>query len=162
MRQLVETQVPVHVWIAIAAVAVAFALAQALRARAMVWLEKWRLTQRAEHAASAEAWAARLLEDAGYAILGTQVRTSYVLWVDRREMVIGLRADYVVRRKGRTFVAEVKSGHYAPSLETASTRRQLLEYLLAFDVDGVLLVDGEVGEIQQITFPSESRRRLGA
>jgi len=155
--------VPVHLWIAIAALAVVFAVTQALRRSATVWLEKWRLAQRAEHAASAEAWAAHLLRDAGYDILGAQVKTSYVLGVDRREMVIGLRADYVVRRKGRTFVAEVKSGRYAPSLETAATRRQLLEYLLAFDVDGVLLVDAEAGQIQQITFfPTETRTRLEA
>jgi len=154
--------VPVEVWIAIAALAVLFALGQALRAIAKEWLERWRLVRRSSHALSAEAWAATLLRDAGYDILGAQVKTSYVLWVDRREVSVGLRADYVVRRKGRTFVAEVKSGQFAPSLETAATRRQLLEYLLAFDVDGVLLVDGEAGEIQQVTFPAEMRRRLEA
>jgi len=154
--------VPVRLWIAIAALAVGFALVQEIRARATTWIERWRLTRRAERAASAESWAAHLLREAGYDILGSQVRTSYVLGVDRRRMVIGLRADYVVGRRGRTFVAEVKSGQHAPSLETAATRRQLLEYLVAFDVDGVLLVDGETGTIAQITFPTETRLRLEA
>jgi hypothetical protein len=147
---------------AIALFAVVFAIAQALRARATSRIEQERLSQRAAHAASAEVWAARALQDAGYDVLGAQVRTSYVLLANQQEMVIGLRADYLVRRKGRTFVAEVKSGELAPSLETAATRRQLLEYLLAFDVDGVVLVDAEARRIQEVTFPSRIRTRLGA
>ena len=33
-------------------------------------------------------------------------------------------------------VAEVKTGRLAPRIDTPATRRQLLEYRLAFDVDG--------------------------
>ncbi len=50
-------------------------------------------------------------------------------------------------------MAEVKTGAAAPQLSTAATRRQLLEYRVAFDVDGVLLVDAEAGRVQRVVFP---------
>jgi hypothetical protein len=65
-------------------------------------------------------------------------------------------------------VAEVKTGEAAPSLATAATRRQLLEYHVAFAADGVLLVCPERGAIHRIEFPivfpltGASRRPSGA
>ena len=64
-----------------------------------------------------------------------------------------LRADYLVGHGALVFVAEVKTGLKAPRVETPGTRRQLLEYRIAFDVDGVLLVDVDAGRIQAVTFP---------
>ncbi len=69
-----------------------------------------------------------------------------------------MRADYLGSRSGRQFVAEVKSGKVAPRLDTASTRRQLLEYWAAFQVDGILLVDGETRQVHEIAFPTPNRR----
>jgi hypothetical protein len=57
-----------------------------------------------------------------------------------------------VTRGGRRFVAEVKTGAQAPSLATAATRRQLLEYRQVFAVDGVLLVDVEAGRVAEVLF----------
>ena len=39
-----------------------------------------------------------------------------------------------------------------------ATRRQLLEYALAYDVDGVLLVDMTAGRLHQVEFPTLDRR----
>jgi hypothetical protein len=50
-------------------------------------------------------------------------------------------------------VAEVKSGKIAASLACAATRRQLLEYRLAYDVDGVMLVDMAAGRVHEVRFP---------
>ena len=69
------------------------------------------------------------------------------------DRVIALRADLLVERGGRRYVAEVKTGEAAPSLATAATRRQLLEYLIAYRVDGVLLVDAERGSVHEVEFP---------
>ena len=73
--------------------------------------------------------------------------------VDGEATRIELRADYVVTRQGRRYVAEVKTGRVAPRIETASTRRQLLEYRHAFDVDGVLLVDADARRIHLVELP---------
>lgn len=94
-----------------------------------------------------------MLEELGYSVRGRQIETRYTLLVDGEPTEIPLRADYLVSRNGRQLVAEVKSGNVAPRLDTAATRRQLLEYLVAFQVDGVLLVDGEQGEVHEVTFP---------
>jgi hypothetical protein len=50
-------------------------------------------------------------------------------------------------------VAEVKSGVDSTKVTSRSTRRQLLEYLLAFDVEGVLLVDMQRHAIHEVSFP---------
>jgi hypothetical protein len=54
-------------------------------------------------------------------------------------------------------VVEVKTGALAPKIETSATRRQMLEYRVAFDVDGVLLVDAESGTVHEVTFPTLDR-----
>lgn len=114
---------------------------------------RWRLRRRWSHARAVERQAGRLLEELGYAVLGRQIETTYTVLVDGQPTEVALRADYLVSRDGRQFVAEVKSGLVAPRLDTAATRRQLLEYLMAFQVDGVLLVDGEQREVHEVTFP---------
>ena len=63
-----------------------------------------------------------------------------------------MRADFVVVRRGRRYVAEVKTGQAAPDIAAPATRRQLLEYRCAFGVDGVLLVDAEAGRVHAVDF----------
>jgi hypothetical protein len=107
--------------------------------------------------AEGERRARPLLEDLGFAIVGQQVSGRYELLVDGESVAFDLRADFVVTQGSRRYVAEVKTGTYAPRLETAATRRQLLEYGVAFDVDGVLLVDADVGEIRLVELLPRAR-----
>jgi hypothetical protein len=106
---------------------------------------------------AAELEAPRLLRDLGYEVLGAQVPGKYTLIVDGEPISFALRADYLVERNDLTYVAEVKSGKLAPRLNHGSTRRQLLEYLIAFQTDGVLLVDGETQRVHEVVFPIASR-----
>src|SRR5258705_2182523 len=108
-------------WIA-AGVVLLLALFEVARSRVRRWIVGQRLGRQAGRSLAAEAWAGHLLARAGYAVTGAQVKGSYDLTIDGRPVTIELRADYVVERKGRLFVAEVKSGQLAPSLETAATR----------------------------------------
>lgn len=119
------------------------------------WYIRLRLRRKWCRAREVERQAARLLEARGYTVLGSQIETRYTLVVDGDATEVTLRADYLVARAGRQFVAEVKSGMVAPRLDTAATRRQLLEYRVAFQVDGVLLVDGEARRVHEVTFPME-------
>jgi hypothetical protein len=125
----------------------------------------WRATSRARRlrrlatrARAAEAQAARLLESRGYRIVAEQPVTTWLIG-DHQALV---RADYLVEKGSRTYVAEVKSGADAPSLSSRATRRQLLEYFCAFDVDGVLMVDAESGTIEHVPFDLPRRSRAGA
>ncbi len=128
-------------------------LVQTLR----LWLQRrragWRSRRRNRVAARAEQRAERLLARAGYRVLEVQPRLGWSIVVDGREEAIELRADLLVARRGRRYVADVKSGRFAPDLRTAATRRQLLEYLVAYRTDGVLLVDMEAEQIREVRFP---------
>ncbi len=68
-----------------------------------------------------------------------------------------LCADFIVRRRGRLFAADSKTGRAARATD-AATRRQLLEYMLAFAVDGVLLVDPEAGRVVEVVFKQRPTR----
>jgi hypothetical protein len=117
------------------------------------WGRSWRARRRAARAGAGEDRAAHLLIAAGFRIVEKQARTSWAPLVDGEPHETELRADYLVEAGGELLVAEVKTGEEAPSLDTAATRRQLLEYHVAFAADGVLLVCPERGTIQRIVFP---------
>lgn len=103
--------------------------------------------------ADGERRARALLKKEGYRVCEVQKGGTYVLMIDGKETAIHLRSDYLVEKCGRRFVAEVKSGALSVKVTSRATRRQLLEYLLAFDVDGVLLVDMHACQIREVTFP---------
>lgn len=124
------------------------------------WLSRWRgsrrAVRRAARAGAGEHAAAALLERAGYRIVARQARTWWSPTLDGEPHETELRADYLVEANGSVYVAEVKTGDRAPELSTAATRRQLLEYHVAFGVDGVLLVCPERGAIHRVEFPTSA------
>jgi membrane protein implicated in regulation of membrane protease activity len=109
--------------------------------------------RRAGVARAGENAAERLLARAGYRVVARQETRRFALTVDGEDLDATCRADLVVdAADGTTWVAEVKTGG-ATRPTAPQTRRQLLEYALVFDVDGVLLVDMEEGQVHVITFP---------
>jgi Holliday junction resolvase-like predicted endonuclease len=149
-REFLTTIAPYReVLLALLSMLVALWAAQALHH----WRGSWRAKRRAARAGAGEDAAADLLEEAGYQIVERQARVLWGPLLDGEPQLLELRADYLVESDGQLLVAEVKTGEHAPSLETAATRRQLLEYHVAFAVDGVLLVSPEQGLIQRVAFP---------
>jgi len=113
-----------------------------------------RASQRRVHRAQrGERDAVALLEAAGYHVLEEQLRGRWSVEVDGREHGVDVIADLLVERDGWRFIAEVKTGELATDPLRPATRRQLLEYLLAFEPDGLLLVDMDDETIQEIAFP---------
>ena len=143
-------RIPREVLVAVAVFAVLYALLTAARG----WLKRARVRRRFERGLEGEREAAAILVEHGYTVEGAQVTTSYVIDVDGAPVEILLRADYVVSRGGERYVAEVKTGRVAPSVQAPATRRQLLEYHLAFAVAGVLLVDADARSVHRIAFPA--------
>ena len=115
--------------------------------------------RRARRSLRGEKRAAALLRDHGYRVQDAQLTTTYHPRLGGQRWPVVLRADYLVARHGKQYVAEVKTGGRAPSLGHPPTRRQLLEYSVAFEVDGVLLVDVEAGLVQQVEFPRRAAPR---
>ncbi len=149
--------IPPDVLLIVAALAVAFAVVQALMMVLRRRSRRRRMSLRMERAVLGEARAPALLEAHGFAVLGAQVAVEHAVRIDDRVVVIPLRADYLAEKDGARYVVEVKTGALAPRIETSATRRQILEYRIAFDVDGVVLVDAESGRVHEITFPSLER-----
>ncbi|MGE0867249.1 MAG: hypothetical protein AB7P03_01710 [Kofleriaceae bacterium] len=139
-------------WLAIAALVGAL-VALVLVRKAGRWRGSWQARRRAARAGQGEEAAAALLRAAGFKIVARQARTWWCPEVDGEAFETELRADYLVEAAGELLVAEVKTGEHAPQLSTAATRRQLLEYHVAFGADGVLLVCPERGAIHRVDFP---------
>ena len=122
------------------------------------WWETLRGSRRSKArlrvAAKGESDAEALLADAGYEILDRQVRRVWSLEIDGELIDVICRADLLVARAGREFIAEVKTGNFAPDPSRPATRRQLLEYQIVFPVDGVLLVDMVARRIHTVHFPA--------
>ena len=112
-----------------------------------------RLQRHKDLGEAGERRARKLLERSGYRITGVQAPGQYELLVDGVSQKIHLRADFLVERGGHTYVAEVKSGEESGKITGRATRRQLLEYQVAFAVSGVLLVDSFSDTIREVVFP---------
>jgi hypothetical protein len=97
--------------------------------------------------------AVHILAAAGYRIVGTEVVADGAILVDGETVTYRVRADFLVRRWFRRYVAEVKGGPDSAAPENRATRRQLMEYARVFRVSGVLLVDANAGRVRRVEFP---------
>lgn len=142
------------------AVLCALALTCLVAARALArWRRRLHGHRRWVRAAAGEVEAEDLLAEHGFAILDRQAGLVWSIECDGEPHPVELRADLLVERAGRRFVAEVKTGVSAPLLTNAATRRQLLEYCVAYEVDSVLLVDVEAQAVREITFRASGGSR---
>lgn len=123
--------------------------------RARGWMARGnRARQRIARAGEDDAEA--LLAEQGFVVVDRQVTHTWQMIVDGEVRDVRCRADLVVRPrrdKRARYVAEVKTGDRATEPTCPATRRQLLEYSMAFDVDGVLLLDMARRRIHTIEFP---------
>ncbi|QNB45545.1 hypothetical protein BR63_03965 [Thermanaerosceptrum fracticalcis] len=110
------------------------------------------LKLRLKKARKGELAAAKYLEERGYAIIGIQEKKSITTWVDGTPYTNTLKVDFLVKKNGKSYVAEVKTGKYAIKPTLAETRRQLLEYYLAYRTSGILLLDMEHKKLHEISF----------
>ncbi|MFT7520741.1 MAG: Holliday junction resolvase-like predicted endonuclease [Kiritimatiellia bacterium] len=107
-------------------------------------------------ASRGERSAERLLRKAGYRLVERQVTRRWTLWVDGKPVQVSCRADLIVRRRSKRYIAEVKTGERAVDPALPATRRQLMEYQHVFDVDGIILVDMAHGLIRTVSFVESS------
>ncbi|MBL4687036.1 MAG: hypothetical protein JKY37_20740 [Nannocystaceae bacterium] len=113
----------------------------------------WRAQRRFRQGRQGEEVAIRLLRRKGYTVIDTQVSAVASVEVDGQCREFEVRADAIVSKRRRKFVAEFKTGASA-SVANRATRRQLLEYAVTYRADGVLLVDATQATIVEIEFPN--------
>jgi Holliday junction resolvase len=124
------------------------------------WLAtKWRVLRERKKARGAakrglqgERDAEKLIKQLGYKIVLRHPPATYAMAVDGDPQGVQLTADFLLEQKGKRVLAEVKTGK-AAKLEHAETRRQLLEYQLAFGVDALLLIDMDAKQVRTVRFP---------
>lgn len=116
-----------------------------------------RARRRVARAIQGEVEGESFVREMGYRVLAVQPEYTWQLLVDGRPARVVLRPDLLVERDGRRYVADVKTGNSAPDPLSSATRRQLLEYLLACKVHGVLVVDIEARRIRSLVFPLGGR-----
>lgn len=107
--------------------------------------------KRVRHGLAAEKSAAGFLKHRGYRIIASQLEEKITVYVDGEPLSSTVRADYLVKKGFKTYVVEVKSGEQG-TVRRPNVRRQLLEYKLVYEPDGILLLDMEEKNLQEICF----------
>ena len=100
-----------------------------------------------------KAWG--FLQDRGYSIVGEQEICYHRYTVNNRNFESKIILDYVVQKKGKKYIVEVKSGKSAISIQDKNSRRQLLEYDFVIENDGIFLLDMENRVMNLVKFYSK-------
>jgi hypothetical protein len=116
------------------------------------WMRGFRSRSRNRIAGRGEVSAESILARYGFRVEERQATAAWSMMVDGVEVPIEVRVDLLVSRRGKRYVAEVKTGERAPDPCHPPTRRQLLEYAMVFDAREILLVDVPAGEVRRISF----------
>lgn len=117
------------------------------------WLRKRKFKSAMRRARLLEKRALGFLEEKGFQYLGEQVERASFFFLNGKRVPFRVRADYLLKRRGRKYIVEVKTGKQSESPENPNVRRQLLEYALLFAPWPVLLVDGEKQRVYEVRFP---------
>lgn len=135
-------------------------LVLALLAAAWVgaWLarrwRRFRMERRFARGREGERLAREFLEAAGFRVTGTQASREVLVVVDEVPRTVEVIADFLAVRRGRDCLIEVKTGGQAPDPLYSPTRRQLLEYALAFPGRELHLLDMDARRLHRVRFPS--------
>lgn len=95
------------------------------------------------------------LKNKGYTIVGEQKACYHRYKVNNKSFESKIILDYVVEKKGKKYIVEVKSGKSAISVGDKNSRRQLLEYDFVVQNDGIFLLDMENRVMNLVEFHSK-------
>ncbi|MCK5816352.1 MAG: hypothetical protein KAH07_10460 [Flavobacteriaceae bacterium] len=115
--------------------------------------------KRFERGNQLETEARYFLKKKGYRIISEQEIHHHKYLVNGEKRESKLILDYVVKRNGKKYIVEVKSGKSAISLKDKNSRRQLLEYDFVIENDGVFLLDMENKNMQLVEFHTKAERK---
>lgn len=130
-----------------------------LKYKVKTYLQERRIRKRFERGNKLELQAKSFLKSKGYTIVDYQSTYQHKYREDGEVMCAEIQPDYIVKKNGKKYIVEVKSGNQAISARNKSTRRQLLEYDYAVENDGVFLLDMENRQLKLVQFKSKMERR---
>ena len=120
------------------------------------WWRRRRIHSKADHGREMEERAGDMLENHGYQAISQHPEVTYVWTIDGQDKSVTVTPDWLVRKDGLTFLVEVKTGHQA-NPNQAKIRRQLLEYYLFGNADGVVYFDADRNTAKEVRFPAVIR-----
>ncbi|TLX73249.1 hypothetical protein E9993_15780 [Labilibacter sediminis] len=132
-----------------------------LRYKLNEYLRERKIRKRFERGNKLELQAKSFLKSKGYRIVDYQSTYTHKYMVDGEVFSVDIQPDYIVKKNGKKYVVEVKSGTTATNARNRSTRRQLLEYDYVVENDGVFLLDMESRELKLVEFKSKVEKRSG-
>jgi hypothetical protein len=109
-------------------------------------------TKRLKRGKYAEHGAKRLLEKSGYSIHDYQPSLSYQFKVENKNLQVNISPDFLVKKNGKKYIVEVKTGDTAANPNYSATRRQMLEYNLASELP-LLFVNMDELTVEEVRFP---------
>ncbi|MBK3519801.1 Dna2/Cas4 domain-containing protein [Carboxylicivirga marina] len=125
------------------------------------YFKERKVKKRFERGNKLEQQAKNFLKNKGYTIVDYQSTYEHRYMEDGEVQCTEIQPDYIVKKNGKKYVVEVKSGTTAISARNRNTRRQLLEYDYVVENDGVFLLDMENRSLKLIQFKSKAEKRSG-
>ncbi|WP_274964091.1 MULTISPECIES: hypothetical protein [Tepidanaerobacter] len=116
------------------------------------FLKNRSLRKKMEKARKSEFKAIEFVESKGFEIVDLQSEREYILSVDGKPHKITVRADMIIKKGNKIYIAEVKSGKKVTSPKHSGTRRQLLEYFMVYRPHGLILIDMERKKIRTVEY----------
>ena len=121
--------------------------------------KKRALKKRFKRGSAKEKEAIEYLENKNYKIIGKEKVYHHNYLVNGVTKSSILRVDFIVKKKNKIYIVEVKSGEEAIDPTTLSTRRQVLEYDFVIENDGVFVLDMENEKMQLVEFRSKTEKK---
>jgi Holliday junction resolvase-like predicted endonuclease len=132
-----------------------------IRHKVKTYFQERKVRKRFERGNKLELQAKNFLKSKGYTIVDYQSTYQHKYLEDGEVQYAEIQPDYIVKKNGKQYIVEVKSGSQAISARNKSTRRQLLEYDYVVENDGVFLLDMENRQLKLVQFKSKMERRSG-
>lgn len=111
-----------------------------------------RLRKRFSKSRQAEKEAEKILRKKGYKIIDIQKSKPLFITIGDKIHRYLVRIDYLVKKRGKVYVVEVKNGEKTSYITNRETRRQMLEYYFAYQPKGILLLNMKSRTISEVKF----------
>lgn len=108
--------------------------------------------QRSLSSKKAEKKAENWLKRNGFRIIDKQQSRPLIIKSGKTKHRYLIRTDFLVKKGGHKYVVEVKSGHKNSKITNRETRRQLLEYFLAYQAYGIILFNMDNNSFSEVKF----------
>ncbi|MCG8571405.1 MAG: hypothetical protein MJB14_14820 [Spirochaetes bacterium] len=117
-------------------------------------LKQHKLQKQFKRGIAGETTAKKYLLRNGFKILAEQLTLHSEMKINDLAHQYTTRIDYLVKKKGRIAIVEVKTGKKAINAKLTDTRRQIFEYYHLYRPDDLYLFNADEEKLEKITFSS--------